>query len=280
MKKLLPYIMLLLLVFATSCSSDDNSKVGYTKISEDEKEALIGNWQLLQITTANGTRINLVQQGIEVFYQFTIDRQIQIENTTSEKVKYSLDYEFLTTTKLIHYMFEYVKEYDVYQNQQEQIHLYNEKDKAVFYLKINGERELVLKQSDGTEFMFMRSNNGKNYPKISDETKEKLIGNWRLLKIADFLGRTREFGEEEEVYYEFTKDGKVIVQNISALSDEIFDTFLISRTFKYYYKYDPHWVEGEVMIMEYGGDFSIGVSEERLVLAQYDGYGVWFERTE
>lgn len=276
--RFLSYITFIFLVLFTSCSSDDNSSVEYTKISEKEKELLIGNWQLLGITQADRNRIDLVEQGIEVFYQFTIDGQVQIENTTSEKVEYSLDYEFLTTTKSIHYMFEYVKEYDVYESQQEQIHLYNEKDKAVFSLKIYDKRQLVLKKSDGTEFRFMRSKNGKNYPKISDETKEKLIGDWRLLKIAGFSGITREFGEEEEVYYEFTKDGKVVVQNISALSDEIFDKFLISRTFKYYYKYDPHWVEGEVMIMEHGGDFSIGVSEERLILAQYDGPGIWFER--
>lgn len=116
--------------------------------------------------------------------------------------------------------------------------------------------------------------------KISKEEKELLVGKWRLLKIADFSGRTREFSEDEKVFYEFTKDGKVIVQNVSALEDEAFATFLISGTFEYYYEYDSIWTNSEILVLKDRGDFSVGVSEKRLSLIEYDGRLVLFERVE
>jgi hypothetical protein len=274
MKKLFPYIMLLLFVFATSCDSDD--KVSYETIPKENKERLIGEWELVFLSSFMEENYPFEQRE-EVFYQFTVDGKLIIKNTLSVQAENGELYEFFVNSDTLSYTFEYNERYDFERSNKEKLKIFNEKQKYYFSMNIISDTEIGFSQFDGYAF---RLENTKDYTNISYETRELLVGKWRLLKIADFSGRTREFGEEEEVYYEFTKDGKVIVQNISTLSDEIFDTFLISRTFKYCYKYDPHWVEGEVMIMEYGGDFSIGVSEERLVLAQYDGYGVWFERAE
>lgn len=274
--RIISCVLLQFLILTIGCSNDDNHEVIYEKISQEDKEFLLGNWKVMSLSSSVENKYSF-ERGEEVFYQFMADGKLIVKNTLAVQAESGGSYSFFVHSDTLNYTFEYSEQKDSEVSRKEKLKIFNEEIEEYFSFHIRSDKEIDFSQRDGFRLKLINAN---DYRKISDETKEKLIGNWRLLKIADFSGRTREFGEDEEVYYEFTMDGKVIVQNISALSDEIFDTFLISRTFKYYYEYDPYWVEGEVMIMEHGGSFSIGVSEERLVLAQYDGPGIWFERVE
>ncbi len=165
MKKLLPYIMLLLLVFATSCSSDDNSKVEYTKISEDEKEALIGTWQLIRFEDFF-EEVDLVEEHIDVYYQFKRDKTLDIKNESLNLIEYYPAYYFLTETKSLRYKFDNFRNFDNKNLVEEKVQLYNDVELSAFKFSIKvSENTMSFIDHEGDSMiglMFVRVKNESN----------------------------------------------------------------------------------------------------------------------
>jgi len=129
-EKFIPYLLLMFVV-CTSCSNNDDDTT-YTKITDKEKELVVGDWQLIQVNTFDGNQIDFVRLGVEVFYSFDAKGKLTIQNTTSDDIVYLSENPFLTTTNTMHYTFDYLKEQDVNQSKKEQIQLYDEKEKESF----------------------------------------------------------------------------------------------------------------------------------------------------
>jgi len=135
--------------------------------------------------------------------------------------------------------------------------------KNLFVLQVT-EEELILTQSDGTKAIFIRSEFGPYYPKLSKEEKEGILGTWRLTHITAFTAQKRDFGIEEEVLYHFKPNHTVKIQNVAASENGVFDSFVKSRTCSTLYRYDPFWEKREVLDIQGLGSFSIRLDQDLL----------------
>ncbi|WP_353120816.1 hypothetical protein [Myroides odoratus] len=133
MRKIITYLVLCLFIL-TGCNNDDNTT--YTKIKEEDKELLLGDWQLVNYRDFYD-EIDLVKENIEVLYQFKKDGTATIRYLSSNKVEHHADYNFVTETKSLQYTFKSVRNFDNENLVEELIHLYTEEQNSGIKLRVD-----------------------------------------------------------------------------------------------------------------------------------------------
>lgn len=152
MKKLLSYL-LLLSVASTSCSSDDNTT--YTKITQEEKELVHGDWQLVLFRNFY-EEVDLVKERMDVFYQFRPEGTLAIKSESSNAIDDFEIFRFLNEAKSLQYTFRDVRDFDNESLVQERIHLYNADIKYAikFNIKISNEA-MTFSKLEGDSFLLL-----------------------------------------------------------------------------------------------------------------------------
>lgn len=278
MKKISPYFLFLFLVLCTACNTDDTAIPSYTQITKEQKALLLGDWQLSTYSNPEGEVINLMQKGIWINYKFTSKGTVEIRNHSSKLIQLTKDSFYLTSEGTLDYKFEYIKQWDKTIPKKEHLYFKAPYDANLqFDLEVTKDK-LILTHYEGESLVFTRAKEGVTYPKIKEESKKLVVGTWQLKQILSFRGEKRAFNEDEIVLYAFTYNGDLVVYNRSAALDGVFDKFVKTRTTNYLYRFDFQWQESEIMAVRELGDYAMSVTNQTLILSQYDGYLVKFER--
>lgn len=281
MKNIVPCILVFFLLLCTSCNTDDTAIPSYTKITEEQKELLLGDWQLIKYSNLENEEINLLHKGLLVRWTFKKEGTVTIENASSKPILYTDHAQYLTSDRTIAYVFDYIKQWDKEIAKKERLYFQDEGQSSIeFDLDVINQDELILTHQGEETFVFKRLPKGMIYPSISEEDKKLLLGTWRLQEITYFTGKKRVLKDNEEVLYTFSNGGRLTVNNRSASMDGVFDDFIQSRLSVYSYQYDLIWQEREILLIEGLGDYAMGVSDKRLAFSQYDGAFILFERVK
>lgn len=134
MNKIYNYIgLLFLFVLTTGCSSDD--KGGYETIHKETKERLIGEWQLVFLSSFMGENYPFEQRE-EIFYQFMADGKLIIKSTLSVQAESGELYEFFVNSDTLSYTFEYNERYDFENSKKEKLKIFDKKQKYYFSMSL------------------------------------------------------------------------------------------------------------------------------------------------
>ena len=278
MKKLLPYLFVLF-VACTACSSDNTAIPSYTQITKEQKALVVGDWQLTYYTNTAGDKLDLSAAGILVRYAFTKEGIVTIENGSSQPIRFTDNSQYLTSDGTTEYVFDYVKQWGDEIEKKERLYFRGPWQPTIaFDLDEVTQDQLILSQEGKETYVFKRLAKDIVYPKISEENKRLLVGTWRLKEVSSFSGEKRVLKEEEEVWYNFTFNDQLLINNRSAEENGLFDKFVKTRIADYRYQFDFEWQKREILVIEALGGYAMSVTDQELILTQYDGYFVKFER--
>ncbi|MBB1138749.1 hypothetical protein [Myroides sp. WP-1] len=285
MKKIVSYLCLFFLIFCNACNSDDSSTNSYQQISKEEKELLLGNWQLVNYSNLHGDAIDFIKEGILIYHYHTPTNVVEIKNVNSVELKVELNVfwrslKMMTTSNVgLQYLFTQVEQEEKGKFTKEKIFFLHHV--GIFDLKVSSD-ELILTEHDGEMYTFRKvSGGGTEYPKISDKDKWGLKGMWKLEYIQAFNGEKRIFEQHEEVYYYFPSwIDEVIVINPSNLTNEVFDQLIIPRTLTYSFRYDFEREKREVLKINKLGMYRMQIENDKLTLTQNDAYILVFHKEE
>lgn len=278
MKKLFPYLFVLF-VACTACSSDDTAIPSYTKITEEQKKLLLGNWQLTHYSNPqDGHEVDFIKTGVLINVSFIPEGQLNIYNPYNKMTQFTDNSLYLTKHGSLTYTFEYIKQWDNKDNKREKLYI-----KSDFYSKdynlVVTDDELTLSTEEGEVFSYKRVLGGTMYPTISDEDKMLLVGEWKLSSIQSFNGRSRDFMEKEEVLYRFTMGNELFIYNKSAEKhNDYYDRYIQSSIIHYNFQFDFIWDKREILALEDLGQYSAFISLDVLILSQFDGDVITFTR--
>ena len=274
MKNIVPCILVFFLLLCISCNTDDTYIPSYIQVSKEEKQMLLGDWRLIDYSNMEEESINLTRKGLFVRYTFTVDGRVIIVNESEKPVGSTSNAYYLTASGTMDYTFAYIKSWDEEVAKKERLHFessYDGNPNLQFDLEVT-QNKLILTHYAGEILVFEKMKEGVTYPKIPAETKALLIGKWRLQEISDFTGRKRVLNENEVVEYDFGYNEWLSVNNRSALENGIFDQFIKMRLSPYSYRFDFEWEEKEVLYIEDLGSYTMGISQNQLILAVSDGF--------
>ncbi len=278
MKKLFPYLLFLGLIFCTGCSKEESSPSSYTKITKEEKELLIGNWQLSHYSNREGVQFDLIQEGILIHYVFTQHGTVNISNVSSRLLQYTGTSFSMTKSETLNYLFDYVPQWDKEAPKKELLYFRSPFDTSLpLDLEVTP-HQLILKHEEGDVFTFRRMDAGEDYPVVSQADKLLVVGHWQLKSIRAFSGAKRFIEDNERLIYHFTYEDKLVIENRSTNFDGVFDRFLKVNISDYAYRYDFAWEKREILDIADLGVYRVQVTDQELVLTQTDGYILKFLR--
>lgn len=278
MKKLFPYLLFLGLIFCTGCSKEESSPSSYTKITKEEKELLIGNWQLSHYSNREGVQFDLIQKGILIHYVFTQHGTVNISNVSSRLLQYTGTSLSMTKSETLNYLFDYVPQWDKEAPKKELLYFRSPFDTSLpLDLEVTP-HQLILKHEEGDVFIFRRMDAGEDYPVVSQADKLLVVGHWQLKSIRAFSGAKRFIEDNERLIYHFTYEDKLVIENRSTNFDGVFDRFLKVNISDYAYRYDFAWEKREILDIADLGVYRVQVTDQELVLTQTDGYILKFLR--
>lgn len=278
MKKLFPYLLFLGLVFCTGCSKEESSPSSYTKITKEEKELLIGNWQLSHYSNREGVQFDLIQEGILIHYVFTQHGTVNISNVSSRLLQYTGTSLSMTKSETLNYLFDYIPQWDKEAPKKELLYFRSPFDTSLpLDLEVTP-HQLILRHEEGDVFTFRRMDAGEDYPVVSQADKLLVVGHWQLKSIRAFSGAKRFIEDNERLIYHFTYEDKLVIENRSTNFDGVFDRFLKVNISDYAYRYDFAWEKREILDIADLGVYRVQVTDQELVLTQTDGYILKFLR--
>lgn len=278
MKKLFPYLLFLGLIFCTGCSKEESSPSSYTKITKEEKELLIGNWQLSHYSNREGVQFDLIQEGILIHYVFTQHGTINISNVSSRLLQYTGTSLSMTKSETLNYLFDYIPQWDKEAPKKELLYFRSPFDTSLpLDLEVTP-HQLILRHEEGDVFTFRRMDAGEDYPVVSQADKLLVVGHWQLKSIRAFNGAKRFIEDNERLIYHFTYEDKLVIENRSTNFDGVFDRFLKVNISDYAYRYDFTWEKREILDIADLGVYRVQVTDQELVLTQTDGYILKFLR--
>ncbi|WP_410878744.1 hypothetical protein [Myroides sp. DW712] len=252
---------------------DDTYIPSYIQVSKEEKQLLQGDWRLINYSNTEEESIDLTRKGLFVRYTFTIDGRVIIVNESEKPVGSTSNAYYLTASGTMDYAFAYIKSWDEEVAKKERLHFessYDGNPNLQFDMEITKD-QLVLTHYNGDKLVFEKMKEGVTYLKIPAETKALLIGKWQLQEISDFTGRKRVLNENEVVEYDFGYNEWLSVNNKSAQKDGVFDQYIKMRLSPYSYRFDFEWEEKEVLYIDDLGSYTMGISQNQLILAVSDG---------
>ncbi|MGG5575904.1 hypothetical protein ACPDHL_00980 [Myroides sp. C15-4] len=278
MKKLFPYLLFLGLIFCTGCSKEESSPSSYTKITKEEKELLIGNWQLSHYSNREGVQFDLIQEGILIHYVFTQHGTVNISNVSSRLLQYTGTSLSMTKSETLNYLFDYIPQWDKEAPKKELLYFRSPFDTSLpLDLEVTP-HQLILRHEEGDVFTFRRMDAGEDYPVVSQADKLLVVGHWQLKSIRAFSGAKRFIEDNERLIYHFTYEDKLVIENRSTNFDGVFDRFLKVNISDYAYRYDFAWEKREILDIADLGVYRVQVTDQELVLTQTDGYILKFLR--
>lgn len=285
MKEITPYLCLFFLIFCNACNSDDSSTNSDQKISKEEKELLLGNWQLVNYSNRNGDAIDFIKEGILIYHYHTPTNVVEIKNVNSVELKvkpnvFLKSLVMMTTSNVgLQYLFTQVEQEAKGKFTKEKIFFLHHV--GMFDVKVSSD-ELILTEHDGEMYTFRKvSNDNTEYSKISDKDKWELKGMWKLEYIQAFNGEKRIFEQHEKVYYYFpSRVDEVRVINPSNLTNDVFDQLIIPRTLPYSFRYDFEREKREMLKISGLGMYRMQIENDKLTLTQNDAYILVFHKEE